>query len=112
MTHPDNPYAWCMDRFADIEAAIGSRDEARDEQLRVIERKLDSLTGSLIGDPLHPNGVIADVRKLKAEMQRLQREWESFLNRARGFAIGIAIGAGLAGGGVATFILKLVEAST
>lgn len=105
-TPEGEPWQWCIDRFSELDHAASRRLAIEDERFAVIERKLDDLAISLTGNQFHPNGLVADVRKLKTAVRQLEDDWRQFLDRARGFAIGIAIGSGVAGGGAAALLLK------
>jgi hypothetical protein len=102
------------DPLTALENRLADRDQVRDEQLRTMERKLDEIRRLLKGDDFHPDGLLSEVRALKRADENLAKRidaqevaWRAFLDRARGFGVGIAIGSGLASGVSVGVIIKV-----
>ena len=93
---------------SEIAALVKSCKSDHAVQLLTVERKIDDLTKALTGDTLHSNGLVTKVAKLDMDVRNLQFQISEFRSGLRGMAIGIGLGAGIVGGGLATGLAKIL----
>lgn len=105
---PDIVPQWCFDKFDEILERIEQTRVENKAMVAQLTAQIIENQGVLVGDKMHPNGLVLKVRDLEEEMRRMSREWIEFKAAARGLAVGIATGAGLVGGGIAAAVSALL----